>query len=308
MADHWVHNLSPFIVEFAPNIGIRWYGMAYLAGIVWGYWLFTRWSRAKRVPVTSAEIQDFVLSAGLGMIIGGRVGYCLLYEPRQTFTDLTYLFRVWDGGMASHGGMIGLVVGTWLYARKHRRSTLVLIDAVVATGPIGVMCGRLANFINGELWGRATDVPWAVLFPGSVPVPHGITEAQRHAWQVAHIELAVPRHPSQLYAMVLEGFLLLLILMPLHSRHRRPGLTAAAFCISYAIARICGEFFREPDVGQPLLFGWMSKGQLYSLPMLVIGVVWLVWTLRRPARPELYAPPMPPAPPTPPTPTAAPAT
>lgn len=301
MADHWVHNLSPFIIEFGPGWGIRWYGMAYLAGIVWGYWLFTRWSRAHRVPLAPIEIQDFVLSAGLGMIIGGRLGYCLLYEPRQTFTDPFYLFMLHKGGMASHGGMIGLFVGTWLYARKHHRSTIVLFDAVAATTPIGVICGRLANFINGELWGRATDVPWAVIFPTSIPVPDGIKTEAVHAWQLAHLDLAVPRHPSQLYAVVLEGFLLLLILFPLHARHRRPGLTTAAACFAYGVARFCGEFFREPDVGQPLLFGWMSKGQAYSLPMLVIGVALAIWVLRRPARPEIYAPPMP----TPPTPPAA---
>lgn len=305
MADHWVHNLSPFIIEFGPGWGIRWYGMAYLAGIAWGYWMFVRWVRARRVPLAPAEIQDFVLSAGLGMIIGGRLGYCLLYEPRLTFTDPFYLFRVWDGGMASHGGMLGLFVGTWLYARKRGRSTRVLIDAVTATAPIGVACGRLANFINGELWGRATDVPWAVIFPGSVQAPRGLDAAAAHAWQVAH---AVPRHPSQLYAMALEGLLLLLILLPLHARHRRPGLTTAVFCAAYAVARFCGEFFREPDAGYALIFGWMSKGQAYSLPLLALGVAWAVWTLRRPARPELYPLPTAAAPAAPGAPTPRPST
>lgn len=293
MTDHWVHNLSPFLIgpfDLGPlgMQGIRWYGLAYLAGLVCGYLIVRRWSDCGRVPLRREEIQDFVLYSGLGMIIGGRVGYCLLYGWHDLMADPLYLFKVTDGGMASHGGIVGLVLGMAIYARKYQRSFWVLGDLLAVTGPLGIGFGRIANFINGELWGRPSDVPWAVIFPKSAPLP----ENAPLALQIAN---AVPRHPSQLYAAVLEGFLLFAVLMWIHARHRRPGLTGAWFLLLYGVGRFVGEFWREPDRGQPIFFGWMSKGQLYTLPMLVGGVILLIWVMRRPARPELYAKPEAPA-------------
>lgn len=289
MADHWVHNLSPFLLgpfDLGPfkDVGIRWYGLAYLAGLAVGYWLVRRWCDAGRVPLRREEIQDFVLYSGIGMIVGGRIGYCLLYGWSELMADPFYLVKVWDGGMASHGGIIGLVAGMWWFAKKRQRSFWVLGDLLAATGPLGIGFGRIANFINGELWGKPGDVPWAVIFPKSAPVP----ESAPLAVQIAN---AVPRHPSQLYAMVLEGFLVWGILMWIHAKHRKPGLTGAWFCILYGIGRFVGEFWREPDRGQPVFFGWMSKGQLYTIPFLLFGIALLVWVMRRPARPELYVAP-----------------
>jgi phosphatidylglycerol---prolipoprotein diacylglyceryl transferase len=288
VSEYWVHNLSPFLIEFWPGVGIRWYGLAYLAGLLLGYSLARRWINRGSVPLTHQELQDFVLYCGLGMIIGGRLGYCLLYNFTGTLHNPLYIFQVYEGGMASHGGMIGMLVGCWWYARQHKRSFFVLNDLVVATGTLGVGFGRAANFINGELWGRPTSVPWAVIFPESVPAPSHIPKtetAQILAWQIAH---AVPRHPSQLYAMMMEGFLIFLILLPIHIRHRRPGLTCALFLLLYGVGRFVGEFFREPDLGQPVFFGWLTKGQAYTLPMFVIGSVLLFLVFRRPAQPELY--------------------
>ncbi len=285
MSDHWVHNLSPFIIEFWPGVGIRWYGMAYLAGLVIGYFIARRWVDQKRVPLTRAELQDFVLYGGLGMIIGGRVGYCLLYNFSATISNPLTIFMVMDGGMASHGGIIGLAVGCWLFCYKRKRNFFVLGDLIAATGTLGIGCGRIANFINGELWGRKTDVPWAVIFPGEVPVPEGTKDVL--AYQLAHISLASPRHPSQLYAAVFEGFLIFSILYFIHVRHFRPGLTGAGFIILYAFGRFFGEFFREPDNGQ-FLISWVSRGQAYTLPMFIIGFTMLYMVLRRPARPDLY--------------------
>ncbi len=294
MSDHWVHDLSPFILgpyDLGPlgMQGLRWYGLAYLAGLLVGYWIALRWIAAGRVPVRREELQDLVLFSGIGMIVGGRVGYCLLYGFSELVSDPLYLFKVTEGGMASHGGIIGLGLGMCWFAYTRKRSVLVLADLVSVTGTLGIGFGRVANFINGELWGRPSDVPWAVIFPKSAAVP----ENAPLAVQIAH---AVPRHPSQLYAALFEGFLLFAILVWIHARHRRPGLTGAWFLILYSLGRFGGEFFREPDRGQPVFYGWMTKGQLYTLPMLVLGVGLLIWVMRRPARPELYAAPPAPVP------------
>jgi phosphatidylglycerol:prolipoprotein diacylglycerol transferase len=270
MSEHWVHNLSPFAIHFSGEFGIRWYGLAYLAGILWGYWMLVRWYRAGRNPLTPNASQDFALYGGLGMIIGGRLGYCLIYGRHHWAEDPLYLFKLWEGGMASHGGVAGLAAGAWLYARKYRLPFTLLADLISAVAPMGVLLGRLANFVNGELWGKPSDVAWAVIFPGSGD--------------------GIPRHPSQLYEAALEGALLLALILPIHARHRRPGLTTGAVLALYATARFIAEFFREPDVGHPPYFGWMNKGQALSLPLLAIGLVLLVWALRRPARPELYVP------------------
>ncbi len=304
MSDHWVHNLSPFLIgpfNLGPlgEQGIRWYGLAYLSGLLVGYWIALRWIAAGRVPVRREELQDLVLYSGIGMIVGGRVGYCLLYGFHELVANPLYLFKVTDGGMASHGGIIGLFAGMYWFARTRRRSVLVLADLISVTGTLGIAFGRIANFINGELWGRPSDVPWAVIFPKSAIVPDNAPLAV----QIAN---AVPRHPSQLYAAVLEGFLPFAILLWIHAKHRRPGLTGAWFLILYSLGRFGGEFFREPDRGQPIFYGWMSKGQLYTLPMLFIGVGMLIWVMRRPARPELYPAPPAPVPANPPAaPTAA---
>lgn len=296
----WVNELSPWAIHIGGNWGIRWYGLAYLAGIVGGMWLLHRWSARERLPLRKAEIQDFAMYVGLGMIIGGRLGYCLLYgwdqliaNPFGRFVEnavLTphgvvlersfeapYLLRLWDGGMASHGGMLGLIAGVWWFARKHRRDLLVLCDAVAAAAPLGVLFGRIANFVNGELWGRPWDGAWAVIFPAA-PLIDG---------------RMVPRHPSQLYEAAGEGALLLACALWLHARHRRPGLTSGAVLALYAVVRIVCEVFREPDVGQPVFFGLISKGQAFSFPVLILGLALCWWALRRPARPEAYPAPAP---------------
>jgi phosphatidylglycerol:prolipoprotein diacylglycerol transferase len=294
MPDYWVHNLSPFLlgpfsIGSFHDLGIRWYGLAYLAGLLIGYRIACRWVDQGRVPLNRAELQDFVLYSGLGMIIGGRLGYCLLYGFSELMANPLYLFKVMDGGMASHGGMIGMVIGMGLFCRKYKRSFLVLSDIVAATGTLGVGLGRIANFINGELWGRTTTVSWAVIFPNSgEKAPLGMPPNELHAWYLSHV---LPRHPSQLYAALLEGFLIFIILLPIHAKHRRPGLTTALFLILYGLGRFGGEFFREPDFGQPVFWGWMSKGQLYTMPMLVIGAALTIWVMRRPARPTLYLSP-----------------
>ena len=310
----WVHHINPYAVDLGHAFGIHWaihwYGLAYLAGLVWGWWLLSRWVRQGRAPLRPEWVQDFVLWAGMGMIIGGRLGYCLFYAfdellanpfgrmadydtDRGVFLphgvqapldhvvrafDWPFVLQVWNGGMASHGGIIGLAVGCWLFSRKYQVSFAVLGDCISAAGPIGVMFGRIANFINGELWGRPTQVPWAVIFPDA-PLVGGY---------------AVPRHPSQLYAVGMEGLVPLVIGLVVHARHRRPGLTTGVVLSCYAVGRFIDEFMREPDLGQagspgvPLILGFMTKGQALTVPVLVIGVAAIIWALRHPPRPELY--------------------
>lgn len=273
---HWVHNLSPFAIQFGEDSGIRWYGLAYLAGFALGWWLLRRWSDQGRLPLTRQGIADAVLYIAIAMIIGGRLGYCLFYygspeaaPPMAFLREPWVFFKMWEGGMASHGGVAGLFAGTWWVARRQRIPYMVLGDTVAATAGIGVFFGRLANFINGELWGRASEVPWAVIFPAAQP--------------------PVPRHPSQLYAAGLEGLLMLAVAITVHYWHRRPGLTGGAAIITYCFGRFIGEFYREPDPGYALYWGWMSKGQALTLPLLAVGIILLVWAWRRGPRPGEYA-------------------
>ena len=275
MADFWTHNLYPVALHLVGPLAIRWYGLAYLAGLAWGGWMVVRWAKAGRCPLAPNQVGDFVLAGGLGMIIGGRLGYCLIYGRDHLMADPLYLIKLWEGGMASHGGIIGLAAGAWWHARRTSVSWAVLTDLVAATAPMGIALGRAANFINGELWGKPGTVPWAVIFPDA-PLVDG---------------LRVPRHPSQLYEMLAEGVILLAVILPIHARHRRPGVTTGALLALYAVGRFVTEIWREPDVGHPPLWGWMNKGQLLSLPVLVVGLVVLWWAWRRGAKPDLYRAP-----------------
>lgn len=293
---YWVHDLDPVLLHIWGSLAIRWYGIAYLAGLACGWFLLRRWAGQRRLPLRPDEITDFVYACGIGMIVGGRLGYCLLYAFDELVRNPLFLIRIDQGGMASHGGIIGLGLGLIWWARRHRRDILALGDAAGLLGTLGIGFGRVANFINGELWGRTTDVGWAVLFPDSIHArcPYPVWSTEWYSWVR---EFAEPRHPSQLYAAGIEGFFIFLILLPLHLRHRRPGLTLGLFLALYGVGRFVGEFFREPDAGQPgapgvaPILGFMSKGQFFTLPFLMIGIALAIWALRRPARPEAYVVP-----------------
>jgi phosphatidylglycerol:prolipoprotein diacylglycerol transferase len=278
-ATHWVHNLDPFLLHISGDFGIRWYGLSYLVGILGGWWLLARWAKAGRLPMQPQHVGDFIMTIAIGMVAGGRLGYAAIYEPSLFWTFSGHvpfwkLLAVHEGGMASHGGIAGVGLAAWWWSWRRGQDLLVLGDALAAVGPFGIACGRAANFINGELWGRPWDGPWAVIFPGANP--------------------PVPRHPSQLYAMFLEGLLILAILLPLHARHRRPALSLGLFLALYGVGRFVGEFFREPDKGQPgydgvpAILGFMSKGQAFTLPLLLIGIVLVVVAMRRAPRPDAY--------------------
>ena len=249
--------IDPILIEIGP-LAIRWYALAYIAGIVLGWRLARTLVRLTPVVSTKEQLDDFVTWVTLGIILGGRLGYVLFYRPGYYLENPLEALMVWQGGMAFHGGMLGVIVATWLFCRINKLPLLAFGDRVVAVVPIGIFFGRLANFINGELWGRvAPDVPWAMVFPGAGPDP---------------------RHPSQLYQAGMEGLILFAILMLLISRpaiRARPGFISGAFLFGYGVARIIGEFFRQPDAHLGFLFAGATMGQLLSLPMLAAGA-WLM--------------------------------
>jgi phosphatidylglycerol:prolipoprotein diacylglycerol transferase len=260
---------DPVLVHLGP-FAIRWYALAYITGILLG-WAYARMLvRSERLwggkaPLSVLDFDDFVLWVTLGIILGGRIGYVLFYNFSHFAAHPLEIVQLWNGGMSFHGGFTGCVVAVVLFARKRGLSILSLGDITCAVGPIGIFLGRIANFINGELWGRAADVPWAMVFPNGGPVP---------------------RHPSQLYEAGLEGLLLLVVLALLMRAGalKRPGLIIGSFAVVYAIARSTGEFFREPDAQLGFLWGGATMGQLLSIPLFLAGVGFIIYALKHPLR------------------------
>lgn len=264
-ATYWVHNIDPFAIRFPEGFfleGIRWYGLAYLVGFVIAGFLLHLYYKKGKSPLNPDQQATLLTALIIGILVGGRLGYLLLYQPDMLFSNPLSFFEVWKGGMASHGGMIGGALACIWFARKYRFNLWGLADIAVTLAPAGIFFGRIANFINGELWGKPTDVAWAVIFP-------------IHDYAGNIVAYTVPSHPSQLYAAFLEGFVLFTYLQ-LRFWLSRPksGQLAAEFLIAYACLRIIGEIFRLPDEGVSLIFG-LSRGTFYSLLMLGIGsVIW----------------------------------
>ncbi|MCG6872620.1 MAG: prolipoprotein diacylglyceryl transferase [Gammaproteobacteria bacterium] len=261
--------VHPEFNRVAISIGpihVYWYGLMYLVGFIAGWWLGVRRADAGRHGWSREEVGDLVSYVVLGIILGGRLGYVLFYKPAEYFADPLAIFRLWEGGMSFHGGLLGGIVALALFARSRGRSLLQVGDFVAPLVPVGLGAGRLGNFINQELWGRATDVPWAVLFPAE-----GLN--------------AIPRHPSQLYEAGLEGVLLFVVLWWVSARPRPTGLVSGVFLTGYALVRMFVEFFREPDAYLGYLaFDWLTMGQLLSLPMLIVGLLLCGLAMRRPAQ------------------------
>lgn len=267
---HWVHDLDPVIFQITESLAVRWYGLAYVASFAIAFALFHLYWRRGRSRLDPRAQESLALALVLGVVIGGRLGYFILYDLPSFIRDPFVLFRVWEGGMASHGGFIGAALACYWVARKHKLPWLHLGDLVATVTAQGLLLGRMANFINGELWGKVSDVPWAVVFPQSVP--HGYP-----------LHLIPPRHPSQLYQALLEG-LLVFIYMQWRFWKRPPraggqdeacrasspdGHLLGEFLIAYSGARIVGELFREPDAS--LLFG-LSRGSFYSILLMLVGL------------------------------------
>jgi phosphatidylglycerol:prolipoprotein diacylglycerol transferase len=256
---HWVHDLSPFLLQFSETIGIRYYGLAYVLGFVGAAWLLRCYARAELSLVPAQKIGDLMFALILGVFLGGRIGYFILYQPEAVLADPLQLLRVWEGGMASHGGFVGVVVALAWFGRAQRIGFFHLSDLVASVAPLGLLLGRIANFINGELWGRISTVPWAVIFP--------LSESPG-----TPVALIPARHPSQLYQAALEGAILLAFvqirLWWSAGVLKAPGRLAGEFLVGYAILRSIGELFREPDAG--LLFG-LNRGIFYSFFLVAAG-------------------------------------
>jgi phosphatidylglycerol:prolipoprotein diacylglycerol transferase len=249
---------DPVLVRLGP-LAIRWYALAYIAGLLIGTWLVQKLVQRRPAVARPEQVSDFLTWATLGVVLGGRIGYVLFYQPSRFLTHPWQILEVWSGGMSFHGGMLGVAVAIVLYCRRNGLPILGLADRIAVAAPVGLFLGRIANFINGELWGReAPDwLPWAMIFPSA--------EAGN-----------VPRHPSQLYQAGMEGLLLFLVMLLLarsEAVRARFGLLTGVFLCGYAIARSIGELFRQPDPFLGFLFAGATMGQLLSAPMLVAGLV-----------------------------------
>lgn len=252
---------DPVALHLGP-LAIHWYALAYLAGFLLGWGLMRVLARLGNSPLTPAQIDDFLTWAILGVILGGRIGYVLFYNFNTYLEHPAAILEVWRGGMSFHGGLIGIIAAILLYARRHKLNAFHLGDLVAVVGPIGLFLGRCANFVNGELYGRPTTLPWGIIFPSA--------DGQ-------------PRHPSQLYEAGLEGLVLFTVLYLLAVRTKaleKPGLLGGVFISGYALSRFVVEFAREPDSQLGYLLGGLSMGQLLCIPMAAFGI-WLMARARK---------------------------
>ena len=251
-------NINPVAFSLGP-LKVHWYGLMYMLGFI-SAWGLARWrAHHYKQDWSAGNIDDLIFYGALGVILGGRVGYMLFYDTHHLLINPLSLFKVWEGGMSFHGGLLGVSVAIWIFARKAGKQFLQVTDFVVPLVPLGLAAGRIGNFINGELWGRVSDVPWAMVFP--------------HAGDL-------PRHPSQLYEFGLEGLGLFILVWWYAAKPRPAGCVSAVFLIGYACSRMIVECFREPDMQLGFIaFDWLTMGQLLSVPMLLGGIG--LWWVKR---------------------------
>lgn len=258
-------DIDPVIVQVGP-LAVHWYGLGYVVGILFAWWYGKRllanpalW-RGGQAPLKPDDLDDFIIWAAAGIVLGGRIGYILFYDLARYIENPLAILAIWEGGMSFHGGFLGTTIAMILFARSRGASAWSLFDVVAAGVPVGLGLVRVANFINSELWGRTTDVAWAFVFPNGGPEP---------------------RHPSQLYEAALEGLVLLIVLRLLTHRFlklKSPGFVAGAFVAGYGLSRILVEFYREPDAQLGYLSGgWMTMGMVLSVPMVLVGI----WAMLR---------------------------
>jgi phosphatidylglycerol:prolipoprotein diacylglycerol transferase len=257
--------IDPVIFAVGP-LAIRWYALSWIAGLFAGAWYMRRVVVRPPALMTPQHVDDFFLWTMLGAIVGGRLGYVLFYKPMEYLADPAAILKTWEGGMAFHGGLLGVILAIMLFARKHKLDQWYVSDGVACSVPIAIAMVRIGNFINGELWGRpAPDVPWAMVFPAADDIP---------------------RHPSQLYQAFLEGLVVFMVIYVLsrdEKIRRKTGTLTGAFVAAYGVARIIGEFFREPDAHLGFLFAGATMGQMLSIPMVLFGA-WCIWRAQTVAR------------------------
>jgi phosphatidylglycerol:prolipoprotein diacylglycerol transferase len=252
-------DFDPVAIKIGP-LGIHWYGLMYIVGFIAGWWLGRYRAGRPGSGWRKQEIPDLLVYVAFGIVIGGRLGYVLFYNPGHYLAHPLEVIQIWKGGMSFHGGLIGVILAMVLYARKTERSFLAVADFIAPLVPIGLGTGRIGNFINHELWGRVTDVPWGMLFRGAGPEP---------------------RHPSQLYEFALEGVLLFMVLWIYSAKPRSTGAVSGLFLLCYGVFRFVVELVREPDAHLGYLaFGWVTMGHVLSLPMILLGAGLLLWAYR----------------------------
>lgn len=254
-------NIDPVIVRIGP-LSLRWYGMMYLAGFAASYLLVGYQLKKKKIAAAVKEVDSLYSYLVLGLIVGARLGYVLFYDLGEYLANPLEIFAVWHGGMSFHGGLIGSVVAGILFSRRYRMNFWQMADVVIVTAPVGLGLGRIGNFINGELYGRITDVPWGMVFPAGGPLP---------------------RHPSQLYESLLEGVVLFGILWSIKDRNLKPGVLLSIFLILYGVFRFIVEYFREPDPQLGLVLGPLSMGQVLSAGVVLAGAALLIYRNKKSA-------------------------
>ena len=255
--------INPVAVEIGP-LKVHWYGIMYLVGFAAAWWLGTRRARQPDSGWTPEQLSDLIFYGALGAVLGGRIGYTIFYVGEKFIADPLMIFRVWEGGMSFHGGFLGVLFAMFIYAQKQKRRFFDVMDFLAPLSSIGLGAGRVGNFINGELWGRVTDVPWGMVFPGAGDQP---------------------RHPSQLYEFFLEGVVLFFIVWFFSAKKRPRMAVSGVFALCYGLFRFTVEFFRQPDSFLNFIaFNWLTMGQLLSMPMIILGIVllWLAYNKNAP--------------------------
>jgi len=258
---HWVHDIDPIALDLGV-LQVHWYGLMYLIGFGAAWWLGSYRARQPGSGWTEEQVSDLIFWGAMGVVLGGRFGYVLFYNFDQFLADPLWLFAVWEGGMSFHGGLLGVIAVIWFWGRKHQKSLFEMGDFVAPLVPVGLGAGRVGNFIGGELWGRSSDLPWAVIFPRAGD--------------------GMPRHPSQLYEFVLEGVVMFAVLWWFTSKPRPRMAASGLFLLMYGSFRSLVELLREPDahIGY-IAWGWVTQGQLLSLPMILLGGALLAMALSR---------------------------
>jgi len=256
-------NIDPVALDLG-FVQVHWYGIMYLLVFAIGWWLAVKRTDLKHIPVKKTQVEDIVFYCVLGVVIGGRLGHVFFYSFDSWLRDPLWPIKVWEGGMSFHGGILGVCLAMWWYARKQKYTFLDIMDFVTPSVPLAIGLGRIGNFIGQELWGRVTTVPWGMEFPN----------AKDSAGEL--------RHPSQLYEAMLEGVLMFIVIYWFAQKPRPAGAVCSLFVLLYGCARFSVEFTREPDQGIGLIFGWLSRGQILSTPMIIIGLGVFIWSYMQP--------------------------